>query len=89
MPLTLPEPDISVIKNKKQIVLDLKKISPNIIHSDDEIKPYETDGLSVYRQKPIAVKYLDIAIKIKLKLFREELVLDCPVVPYLWLIAFY
>ena len=55
MPLTLPEPDTSVIKNKKQIVHDLKKISSNIIHSDDEIKPYETDGLSVYRQKPIAV----------------------------------
>ena len=55
MPLTLPEPDISVIKNKKQIVNDIKNITANIIHSDDEIKPYETDGLSVYRQKPIAV----------------------------------
>ena len=55
MPLTLPEPDIGVIENKKQIVNDLRKISSNIIHLDDEIKPYETDGLSVYRQKPIAV----------------------------------
>ena len=54
MPLTLPEPDISVVENKKQIVHDLKD-QFKYIHSDDEIKPYETDGLSVYRQKPIAV----------------------------------
>ena len=55
MPLILPDPDVSVIENKKKIIQDLKNISTNIIHSDDEIKPYETDGLSVYRQKPIAV----------------------------------
>ena len=55
MPLILPDPDVNVIENKKKIIQDLKNISTNIIHSDDEIKPYETDGLSVYRQKPIAV----------------------------------
>ena len=55
MPLRLPEPDTNVIENKKQIIYDLNKISSNIIHTDDEIRPYETDGLSVYRQKPIAV----------------------------------
>ena len=55
MPLSLPKPDQSVIENKKQIVNDLRNICSNLIYSDDEIKPYETDGLSVYRQKPIAV----------------------------------
>ena len=55
MPLTLPEVDNTVIESKDKIVDDLSKITKNIIHSEDEIKPYETDGLSVYRQKPIAV----------------------------------
>ena len=55
MPLTLPEVDNAVIESKDKIVDDLSKITKNIIHSEDEIKPYETDGLSVYRQKPIAV----------------------------------
>ena len=55
MPLILPEPDNTIIENKKNIVHDLKKITSNIMYADDEIRPYETDGLSVYRQKPIAV----------------------------------
>ena len=55
MPLILPEIDNAVIESKDKIVDDLSKITKNIIHSEDEIKPYETDGLSVYRQKPIAV----------------------------------
>ena len=55
MPLKLPEADTTIIQDKKNIVQDLFKVTKNIIHSDEEIKPYETDGLSVYRQKPIAV----------------------------------
>jgi len=55
MPLKLPEADTSIIEDKKNIVQDLLKITKNIIHAEEEIKPYETDGLSVYRQKPIAV----------------------------------
>ncbi|RZO89975.1 MAG: FAD-binding protein, partial [alpha proteobacterium HIMB114] len=55
MTLKLPEADTTIIQDKKNIVQDLFKITKNIIHSDEEIKPYETDGLSVYRQKPIAV----------------------------------
>ena len=55
MSLVLPEPDLNIIDNKKDIVKDISEITKNVISSDDEIKPYETDGLSVYRQKPIAV----------------------------------
>ena len=55
MSLVLPEPDLNIIDNKKDIVKDIFEITKNVISSDDEIKPYETDGLSVYRQKPIAV----------------------------------
>ena len=55
MSLVLPEPDLNIIDNKKDNVKYIFEITKNVISSDDEIKPYETDGLSVYRQKPIAV----------------------------------
>ena len=55
MPLSLPVADETIINDKVNIVNDLQKLTNNVISADEEIKPYETDGLSVYRQKPIAV----------------------------------
>ncbi|MEK9959522.1 MAG: FAD-linked oxidase C-terminal domain-containing protein [Pelagibacteraceae bacterium] len=55
MPLHLPDSDEVILENRSQIVSDLKKLTKNVISAEEEIKPYETDGLSVYRQKPVAV----------------------------------
>jgi glycolate oxidase len=55
--LTLPRVDQSTILNRNKIVSKLKKIikSENVLDHDDEIKPYETDALSAYKQKPLVV----------------------------------
>ena len=61
--LALPKVDQSTILNRDKIVNKLKKIikSENVLDHNDEIKPYETDALSAYKQKPsgccIARKY--------------------------------
>jgi len=43
--------------DKATLVADLCRILPAglVLHSDQELAPYECDGLSVYRQRPLAV----------------------------------
>ena len=55
--LALPKVDESTILNRDQIVSKLKRIikSENVLDHNDEIKPYETDALSAYKQKPLVV----------------------------------
>jgi len=55
--LALPKVDQSTILNRGKIVNKLKRItkSENVLDHNDEIKPYETDALSAYKQKPLAV----------------------------------
>jgi len=55
--LALPKVDQSTILNRDKIVNKLKRIikSENVLDHNDEIKPYETDALSAYKQKPLAV----------------------------------
>ena len=50
--LALPKIDKSTILNRNKIVSNLKKIikSENVLDHNDEIKPYETDALSAYKQ---------------------------------------
>ena len=55
MSLQMPQADELVLKNKENIVLNLKKISNNVLFENEEITPYETDSLTAYKQKPIAV----------------------------------
>jgi len=55
MTLQMPQADELVLNNKENIILDLKKISSNVLFENEEITPYETDGLTAYKQKPIAV----------------------------------
>jgi glycolate oxidase len=50
MPLTLPEADQKTLDNRLGIIKNLKNFTKNVISDEDELKPYETDGLSVYRQ---------------------------------------
>ena len=57
--LVMPKIDRKLITKKKDIVSDLKKIikTENILYHEDEIRPYETDALSAYKQKPLLVVF--------------------------------
>ena len=55
----MPKVDRKLIAKKADIVADLKKIIDikNILHHEDETRPFETDALSAYKQKPLIVVY--------------------------------
>ena len=57
--LSMPKIDRKIIKKKDIIVKNLKKIikPEHIIDHEDELKPFETDGLSAYKQKPLVVVF--------------------------------
>ena len=57
--LQMPKLDRKTINKKKDIVRHLKKIikSENVLEHIDELKPFETDGLSAYKQKPLIVAF--------------------------------
>jgi glycolate oxidase len=57
--LALPKIDRKLISKKNEIVSDLKKIikTENILDHKDQIRPFETDGLSAYKQKPLLVVF--------------------------------
>ena len=53
----MPKIDRKLISKKNDVIADLKKIvkSENILDHVDETRPFETDALSAYKQKPLAV----------------------------------
>ena len=55
----MPKMDRKVIAKKANIVNDLKKIikTENVLYHEDETRPFETDGLSAYKQKPLIVVF--------------------------------
>ena len=57
--LAMPKIDRKLIANKMNIVSDLKKIikPENVLYHEDETRPFETDGLSAYKQKPLIVVF--------------------------------
>ena len=57
--LAMPKIDRKLIAKKLDIVSDLKKItkSENILYHEDETRPFETDALSAYKQKPLVVVF--------------------------------
>ena len=57
--LVMPKIDHKLIAKKANIVSDLKKIIKieNILHHEDETRPFETDALSAYKQKPLIVVF--------------------------------
>ena len=55
MTLVMPKPDESTLLKSSSIVSGLKKISKYVLSEEEEKAVYETDGLSIHRQKPIAV----------------------------------
>jgi glycolate oxidase len=56
--LKMPEPDQSVLSRRSAIVTALRKIihdDEGVIDSELERRPYESDGLTAYRQLPLVV----------------------------------
>ncbi len=55
--MQMPEPDRGVIEAKVAIAADLSRILPaeNVIVEADELRAYESDGLTAYRQPPLIV----------------------------------
>ena len=62
----MPKIDRKLIARKEDVVKDLKKIIKieNIIYHEDQTRPFETDALSAYKQKPLAVIFLKILKKL-------------------------
>ena len=57
--LSMPKIDRKLISRKTEIVESLKKIvkAENILDHEDQIRPFETDALSAYKQKPLIVVF--------------------------------
>src|SRR5215831_12348145 len=57
MSVRMPEPDTAVLERRARIVAALKTIVPGegVIAAERELRPYETDGLTAYRQLPMVV----------------------------------
>src|SRR3954447_17225519 len=55
--MEMPAPDASVIARRDEIVAALRDIVPGegVIVSEPERRAYESDGLTAYRQPPLAV----------------------------------
>jgi len=57
MSLTMPTPDVTVLARRDSIVAALRAIVPGegVIDHEDGLRPYESDGLTAYRQPPMVV----------------------------------
>src|SRR5919202_7105050 len=55
--LAMPEPDARVLSRRAEIVARLRDIVPGegVVSDPDGMRPFETDGLTAYRQMPFAV----------------------------------
>jgi len=55
--MRMPEPDAAVLARRAKIIAALRAIVPGegVIEHEEELRPYETDGLTAYRQLPLAV----------------------------------
>jgi glycolate oxidase len=57
MPVAMPQADEVVLKRRGQIVTALRRIVPGegVIAAEEAMRPYESDGLTAYRQLPMVV----------------------------------
>src|ERR1051326_9011653 len=57
VPVAMPLPDDAVLARRADIVAALRRIVPGegVIASDEAMRPYESDGLTAYRQLPMVV----------------------------------
>ena len=57
MSLVMPKADQAVLARRDRIVADLRAIVPGegVIAAEREMRPYESDGLTAYKQLPMVV----------------------------------
>jgi glycolate oxidase len=57
MTLRMPEPDQAVLARRAKIVATLRQLVPGegVISAECEMRPFESDGLTAYRQLPMVV----------------------------------
>jgi glycolate dehydrogenase FAD-linked subunit len=57
MSLRMPEPDQEVLARRARILATLRQLVPGegVISAEREMRPFETDGLTAYRQMPMVV----------------------------------
>src|SRR5215813_8566959 len=56
MPLALPEPDYAVVRQRRAIVDDLRRVlGDGTIIDDEGRRAFETDAFTAYRRVPLAV----------------------------------
>ncbi|WP_084582365.1 FAD-linked oxidase C-terminal domain-containing protein [Sphingomonas azotifigens] len=57
MSIVMPVPDATALKNRDAIAAALRAIVPGdgVIDDPDALRPYESDGLTAYRQPPLVV----------------------------------
>src|SRR3546814_1592649 len=57
MTLKMPEPEAAVLARRGAIVAALRRIVPGegVIADPDGLRPFESDGLTAYRQPPMVV----------------------------------
>src|SRR5690348_5801048 len=57
MSVLMPEPDRAVLDRRARIVATLRQLVPGegVIATEREMKPFESDGLTAYRQMPMVV----------------------------------
>lgn len=57
MSILMPDPDAGVLARRAEIVAALSAIVPGegVISDADGLRPYESDGLTAYRQPPMVV----------------------------------
>src|SRR5512135_822812 len=57
MSMRMPEPDQTVLGRRERVVAALRTIVPGegVIASEREMRPFESDGLTAYRQLPMVV----------------------------------
>ena len=55
--LKMPKVDRQILKNRDNIIKDISNFTKkqNILAEKEELKPYETDGLTAYKQTPMLV----------------------------------
>jgi glycolate oxidase len=66
----MPEPDRETLSRRAEIVAALRGIVPGegVIDDPDELRPYESDGLTAYRQMPMVVVLPDTVEQVSLVL---------------------
>ena len=57
--IPMPKINRKILSRKEDIILDLEKIvrSENVLAHEDQVRPFETDALSAYKQKPMVVVF--------------------------------